>query len=438
MTLALALAGLFLSAFAGSAQTGPVVLLSIDGLKPDYVLEADRHDLRIPNLRRLLAESTYATAVSGVLPTVTYPSHATLLTGVSPAKHGIRGNRPFDPFGTNLDGWFWYTADIHAETLWDATRAAGLSTASVDWPVSVGAPVTFRIAQYWRAGNSEDVKLIRALSTPGLLEEAERALGPYPGGDDYGLEADRRRARFTLWILEEKKPRFVTAYFGGLDTEEHASGPYSPGTFETLEGLDELVGRLRAAAGVFCLVSDHGFARTEREVHVNAALHDAGLLELDPAGALLDWQAYAWPHGGLAVVHLARRDDRLRERVREVLSDLASSPASGVRRFFEREDDNDFVVGLEPGYRTGSELTGPILRSGPVEGTHGYLPETTEMDSVFFLAGPGIPPGVDLGRIDIADIAPTLARLLGVSLDGALGRDLLETHAQPDPAVHRR
>ncbi len=194
MKLVLTVAGLLASALVCSAQTGPVVLLSIDGLKPDYVLEANRYGLRIPNLRRLLAEGVHATAVSGVLPTVTYPSHATLLTGVSPAKHGITGNRPFDPFGTNLGGWFWYAADIHAETLWDAARTAGLSTASVDWPVSVGAPVTHEIAQYWRAGNSEDVKLIRALSTPGLLEEAERALGPYPDGDDYGLSADRRRS----------------------------------------------------------------------------------------------------------------------------------------------------------------------------------------------------------------------------------------------------
>ncbi len=230
----------------------------------------------------------------------------------------------------------------------------------------------------------------------------------------------------------------MTAYFAGLDTEEHASGPYSPGTFETLEGLDELVGRLRTAAEVFCLVSDHGFARTDEEVHLNAALGDAGLLELDPDGGLRDWQAFAWNHGGLAVVHLARRDDGLRDRVRDVLSRLASVPANGIRRFFERVEDNDFVVGLEPGYRTGGELTGPVVRSGPVEGTHGYLPETTEMDSAFFLAGRGIPPGLDLGRIDIRDIAPTLAGLLGIPLPGAEGRDLLETHEEPDPAVHRR
>jgi len=84
----------------------PVVLLSIDGLKPDYVLDADRHGLKVPNLRRLVAEGAAATGVQGVTPTVTYPSHTTLVTGVSPAIHGILNNSPFDPMNTNASGWY--------------------------------------------------------------------------------------------------------------------------------------------------------------------------------------------------------------------------------------------------------------------------------------------------------------------------------------------
>src|SRR5215510_1704373 len=60
----------------------PMVVVSIDGLKPDYVLESERRGLKIPNLRRFLKEGTYASGVEGVVPTVTYPSHTTLVTGV--------------------------------------------------------------------------------------------------------------------------------------------------------------------------------------------------------------------------------------------------------------------------------------------------------------------------------------------------------------------
>ena len=117
----------------------PVVLISIDGLRPDYILDADRHGLKIPNLRRMIADGAYAKAVTGVLPTVTYPSHATMVTGVSPSRHGILNNSPFDPFGKNLGGWMWYAEDIKAPTLWEAVNRAGFTSSSVDWPVTAAA-----------------------------------------------------------------------------------------------------------------------------------------------------------------------------------------------------------------------------------------------------------------------------------------------------------
>jgi predicted AlkP superfamily pyrophosphatase or phosphodiesterase len=428
--------------FAPTLAAATLVLLSIDGLKPDYVLEADSHGLKVPNLRRLVEEGAHATAVGGVMPTVTYPSHTTMLTGVSPAKHGIHSNHPFDPFSRNQDGWFWYFSDVRARTLWEAAEGAGITTASVDWPVSVGAPITFNIAQFWRAGNSEDLKLIRALSTKGLLEEAEAALGSYPEGNDYSIAADRRRAAFIEWVLDEKNPRFLTAYFSGLDSVEHATAPYSRETFEGLEALDELVGRLRAKARVLAVVSDHGFLPSDRELHLNAAFREAGLLDVDETGALAGWRAFSWDQGGSSLVLLASPEDRAsRDRAREVLRGLP-----GVDRILESGEARSlggfpgaaFVVGLAKGYRSGASLSGPVDRPAKPGGTHGYLPTVSAMDSAFFVAGEGIPRGRDLGRIDMRDIAPTLAGILGVALEGAEGRDLLGAHGEDHSQVHRR
>ena len=91
--------------------------------------------------------------VTGVTPTVTYPSHTTLVTGVAPAVHGILNNTPFDPLGENAGGWYWYADDIKVPTLWDVAGDAGLVTANVDWPVTVGARIRHNIVQYlaWRA-----------------------------------------------------------------------------------------------------------------------------------------------------------------------------------------------------------------------------------------------------------------------------------------------
>jgi predicted AlkP superfamily pyrophosphatase or phosphodiesterase len=419
-----------------------VVLLSIDGLKPDYVLSADAHGLKVPNLRLLVSEGAHATAVTGVFPTVTYPSHATMLTGVAPARHGIYSNHPFDPFARNQDGWYWYASDLRARTLWEAVEADGRRAASVDWPVSVGADVSFNIAQFWRAGNAEDLKVIRALSTKGLLEEAEAALGSYPEGNDYSITADRRRTEFIEFVLERKEPAFLTAYFSGLDSVQHETGPESPETFEGLEVLDGLVGRLRSKARVLCVVSDHGFLPSDRELHLNAALREAGLIDVDSSGAVTGWRAFAWDQGGSAFVVLQDEDDdSTRAAVRELLRGL-----SGIGVILEGEEARAlggypkaaFLVGLAKGFRSGGALEPPVVRPAKTGGTHGYSPTVREMDSAFFLAGEGVPPGLDLGRIDMRDIAPTLAGVLGVALEGTEGRNLLEAHGKDHSSVHRR
>src|SRR5271170_4806843 len=145
---ALLLLGACLSA---SAASRPVLMISIDGLKPEYVTQADAHGLKIPTLRQFISEGSYADGVVGVMPTVTYPSHTTLITGVWPAEHGIYANGVFDPFRTYGGAWYWYAKEIRVPTLWEAAKAQGLTTASVSWPVSVDARgVDYLIPEYWR------------------------------------------------------------------------------------------------------------------------------------------------------------------------------------------------------------------------------------------------------------------------------------------------
>jgi predicted AlkP superfamily pyrophosphatase or phosphodiesterase len=170
----IALPAVFLSLLPLFAQTAPdraLLVISIDGMRPDYVSAADQHGLKIPNLRRISATGAHARGVRGVLPTVTYPSHTTIVTGVWPAKHGIYANTTFDPLGRNQSGWYWYSEDIRVPTLWEAVAKAGYVVGSVSWPVTVGARgISWLIPEYWRASTDEDLKLMRALSTPRHVE----------------------------------------------------------------------------------------------------------------------------------------------------------------------------------------------------------------------------------------------------------------------------
>jgi predicted AlkP superfamily pyrophosphatase or phosphodiesterase len=418
-----------------------LVVISIDGLKPDYVSSADLYGLKIPNLKHFQTEGTFATGVKGVLPTVTYPSHTTLVTGVSPARHGIIANQPFDPFHINYDGWYWYAEDIQVPTLWDAATQAGMITSSVNWPVTVGAKIQFNIVQYWRAGTPDDQKLIRALSTPGLVSEAERELGPYPNGKDETLQGDQGRTLFNVYLLEKKQPQLHFCYFSGLDTIQHQKGPYSPEAFATLESIDELVGKVWAAAErsgegmtIICVVSDHGFFPTDKEFALNTALLKAGLIETDSQGTINSWRAFAWSSGGSAAIMIRdKQDAESQNKVRSVLHQLASDPNSGIARVLEKAEiltlggfpEAAFVVGMKKGYKVVGSLEGPINRSSSAGGSHGFLAENTAMESTFLIFGPGVPRGKNLGKIDMRDIAPTLASRLGLELPAAEGRNLI-------------
>jgi predicted AlkP superfamily pyrophosphatase or phosphodiesterase len=337
-------AALALAAGATQAQAEPVLLISIDGLRPLDVIEARERGLRLPNLSRFISEGTYATGVRGVLPTVTYPSHATLITGTSPARHGITSNATFDPLQINHTGWFWYASDYKVPTLWQAAAQGRHKVGNVHWPVSVGASgIAWNLPQIWRSGHEDDAKLLAALASPGLVTVLEHETGErYPQGIDESIEADEARGRFAARLIAKHRPGFITVYFASLDHHEHADGPGSAGANAVLERLDAVVGTLIAAQrkahrdGVVAVVSDHGFEAIARETNLFRAFIDAGLIRLDAAGKIREWDAMPWPAAGSAAIMLAREDAALAARVRTLLEALKSDPANGIEIVADR------------------------------------------------------------------------------------------------------
>ena len=440
------LSAALLLVFAGSTasqQTPPLlVMISVDGMRPDYITAADTHGARVPNLRRFMKEGTYAEGVTGIVPTVTYPSHTTLVTGVWPVKHGIFANTTFDPLQQNNQGWYWYAEDIRVPTLWDVAAAAGRTTASVQWPVTVGARITWNIPEFWRASTPDDAKLLRAVSTRGLLEEARAELGEYRGGIDTSAQADESRGRYTEWILEKKRPALLTLHLSSLDHIEHETGPFSSEDIVVLEAIDGVIGRIRDIAeklapgrAYIAVVSDHGFVRTDSQLDVVPVFRDAKLITVNDKGKVTDWKAMPWMTGGsIAVVLKDPNEAATLAQVRDLLAKLASDPANGIDRVLDADELHQrggfptasFFVSLKPGWRTGFALEGPVLsKTKTVGGTHGALPDLPDLRASFFLVGPGVPAGRSLGMIDMRDVAPTLAHEVGLSMPSADGKILL-------------
>ena len=418
-----------------ASQAEPVLLISIDGLQPADVIEAEKRGINIPNLKRFVKEGSYASGVTGVLPSVTYPSHATLVTGVSPVEHGIVGNTGFDPMQINQSGWYWYASDYKVPTLWDAAAKAGLKTANVHWPVTVGQnAIRYNLPQIWRTGHEDDVKLMKVLATPGLVDKLEASLGvAYAQGIDESIAGDENRARFAEALILSEKPDFMTAYFTALDHEQHEKGPDTKDAHQILERIDAIVGKLVAAQlkvhpdAVIAIASDHGFAATTTEINLYRAFIDAGLMMLGADGKIKEWQAAPWNSGGSSAIMLADpADESLVARVEALLKKLKFDPANRIAAIADRNEiaqmggnpKASFYVNFEFGAYGGGfkGKDAPLVSASGSKGTHGYFQSGGNMRSSFLIMGKGVTAGKNLGEIDMRSIAPMLADKLGVAL----------------------
>lgn len=437
-----------------AAWAGPVLMISIDGMRPDYVTQADRYGLKIPTLRRFMAMGSYAEGVIGVVPTVTYPSHTTLVTGVWPAEHGIHANTVFDLTATNSDEWYWYASDIKVPTLWEAATRAGMVTASVSWPVTVDAKwIKYSIPEFWRAKMPENLKLLESISNPpGSLSALEASAGLDERTASAAFEAardrsipesigsDEIRTKLALQIIGDDRPGFITVHLASLDHIEHTTGPFSKESDAALEQIDAMVDRLIRAAlsndpsTVIAVVSDHGFAAVDRHINLAIPFIKEGLIKLKaPASAseapqVASWDAAPWSAGGEVAVMLRNPGDAvMKARVKDFLVKLKADPELSIARVIEQPEisakggfpEAAFVVEFNLGADIGASLTGPVVQPAPNSGQHGYLPDRPEMRASLFIMGRGIAAGRNLGVVDMRQIAPTIAGILGVSLPTA-------------------
>ena len=403
---------------AASAAAQHAVLISVDGLRPiDALGEGGCETPRA--ITELARGGVHAEGVFGVLPTVTYPSHATLVTGTYPTKHGVVNN------GRVRDNASWHfdRADIRVPTLWDAARARKLSVAIVTWPSSYGADVDYLVPE--DLSNAKDVgERIQAGSTPGLFESLAggKRIDLLPFGDpEAGIPLDEMTARFAREVVRRHKPHLLLLHFLDLDHREHFGGVASAGACASLQRIDRHIANVRDAykeAGIldsttFFIVSDHGFAPTHTAINVRELLKQAGLEEtpeLRMAGGSAAVYLKAAPPASLR----SRVESRLRGLVRwvppEEAARLGGFPGAA------------FVLCAAPGYSLTASATLPLqVTSRTYLGGHGHCPDEPMMKSTFIASGAGIRPLGAIPAIRMVDIAPTIAALLGLDLPEAEG-----------------
>lgn len=433
LTAALVTGMLAHAAAAQDAEAPRVILISIDGLMPTAYTDPALAPYT-PNLRALKARGVWAEGVVGVLPTVTYPSHTTLITGVEPARHGIYDNAIVDPEGRSNGAWYSYADAIKVPTLPMAARARGLRAGAVTWPVTIGMDLDYLAPEYLGARHPQSVSMLRVLSSPrDLLSQVEIARGrPFSWPQD-----DRDRTDISTFILKTYDPHVFLLHLIELDGAQHDFGPGSPESLQTLKRVDQYVGEIVAAvtaAGradqtTIAVASDHGFLPVGRQLQVNAALRKAGLLTVNERGAIVDWKAYFHSSGGSGYVVV--KDATVEAHVAALLGELKQDPAHGIREIWDRaglkargaHPDAAFGLDVVDGFYTGGGHD-VLVKPTTSKGGHGFAPERTALHSSLILAGPAVRRRGSLGVVKMVQIAPTLAHILDVGLAPDAGQPI--------------
>lgn len=414
-----------------------VVMISIDGLRPEIYLEPERIGVKVPNLVQLREQGTSAERMIPVFPSVTYPGHTTLVTGVYPATHGIGNN-----FKSGAE-WYTQSADIKAKTLWQAAHEKGLTTAIVTWLASYGAEVNHLIPENLSFNVKDVPHLIRSGSTPGLFERLESKFGPVQIASfekaEAGEQLDLMTGKFAAEILREYKPHFLLTHFLDADHRQHFSGPTSADANHAFELIDQQIGKLRQAAQdasildttTFVIVGDHGFVSVHTSVNVTGLLAATGYGKVTTDGAFSSPGVKATPIGGAAAFYLEHPNDKkLAARIAASFRAEIQKRYSGLIEFISREQLDQmgafpsavFALAATEGYMfTAAPSATPLVPSGALKGMHGYLPSMPEMATGLIMSGAGVRKGQRVPLVRMLDVALTVATLLGVELNGATG-----------------
>ena len=289
-------------------------MISVDGLDWRYLRDADALGLKLPNIRKLLSRSQVADGVVGVWPTVTWPSHTAMLTGEPPFRHGILANAggPLD-----ITQSYWSATKIKVPTLTQCAMAAGLTTAGVNWPVTVQANLTWNLPEVYakRNGDSSDLATVDRYGTPGLVAEITRT---YPSFAYRWLD-DRTRTLATIYLLKKKQPDLLLLHLAELDSEAHEEGPFTPAANAVAERSDELIGDILKALPKdydVALVSDHGFEKIDHTANLKAMAAAAGVtgaMDITPGMvATNDPQVAQWLRAQSGKGRCRARDSRRR------------------------------------------------------------------------------------------------------------------------------
>lgn len=414
-------------------KTAPyVVVISLDGF-PARVLQNPK--LPMPTLRKLMAQGSYAKTMQPINPTVTWPNHTTLITGVDAGKHHVMANGlitfPAGGGEPEIEPWVDKEKLVHAHTLYEAATEKGLTTAQVDWVAIYGAHgVTWDFGERPDPSSAISKELVQA----GVLTQQE--VDQFHNNSNPAWR-DEMWTNAAVDMIEKHKPNLLLLHLLQTDTIQHLYGATTPAAYAAYAYADTRIARVIEAvrqAGLldqttFFIVSDHGFSSFTHSINLNVGLVQQGYAKA--AGGHVTGAVLMKAEGGGAEVFIpdAQKRATLVPKLKEYFASLP-----GIAHVYTNKEaqaiglpaDNDgndqapqLFLTAQHDYAFSDDLASALITVHAVEGQHGYLNTESDMQALFVAAGAHVRQGVVLDSIENRRVAPTIAAILGVKLEDA-------------------
>ncbi|MGD6966452.1 ectonucleotide pyrophosphatase/phosphodiesterase [Rossellomorea vietnamensis] len=408
----------------------------------------------LPNFKSFFKKGAYCKTVETIYPSVTYPCHATIVTGNFPNRHGVINNTHLQPGSASPD-WYWHRHHIKGTTLYDEAKRAGLTTAALLWPVTAKAAIDYNMPEIFanRPWHHQVAVSLWNGSTSFQLE-MNRRFGHIRNGlfqpelDDFVLES-------TVETIRKKKPNLMLIHFTDLDSNRHYHGFSSEEAYAALKRHDERLGRIQSAlkeAGIYgnstiIALGDHSALDEFKAIKPNVLLKEKGLISVNDTGRVIDWKAYCKSCDGSAYIYVKDpHDHETLKAAEDILQGLLEDEKNGIEHILTGKEAGEkgadgncaFMIealkgfyikeGLEGSYL--DEITPEDVQSGKYTyASHGYSPNKPDYHTILMASGKGIREGALIPAMHLVDEGPTFARLLGIHLgetDGHIVQDLLK------------
>ena len=415
-----------------------LIVISFDAVSSDDIDKLEKLD----NFKYLMDNGSVIKNVESVYPTLTYPAHATIMTGMYPKNHGIINNT-LNKFSDINPDWYWYRKYVKTKTLYDLASEKGLTTAALLWPVAGRSSINYNLAEIFAPKPWQNQLVMSALA--GSLKyqlDLNKRFGHLRNGlsqpalDNFVHESVK-------YTIDKYKPNLLLIHYTDVDTNRHYHGYNSKEANDALLRHDKRLGEIIKAlkeANIFeestiVALGDHSALDGNYMIRLNSLFRENGLLKVNKKGIITSYKAVAKNCDGSSYVYLKDRNDtKTYKKVRELLENLKNSKESPIEFILnskEAEDEGSdpncsFMVEGNLNYYFVDEALGSVIEkvnedevgkvSHRTKATHGYHPKKPNYNTFFMAFGKGIKKGVKIDGGKLINHGPTLAKILGVDL----------------------